>query len=89
VRQLGDGLLADGSWYEGENYHLFAHRGLWYGVELCAAAGVELPPPLVARFDEGFATPFATALPTSPSPRAATRSTRSRSGSGASPSSRS
>ena len=25
-------LLADGSWYEGENYHLFAHRGLWYGV---------------------------------------------------------
>ena len=63
VRQLGDGLLADGSWYEGENYHLFAHRGLWYGVQLCEAAGIELPPPLLARFAEGFATPFVTALP--------------------------
>src|SRR5687768_1220223 len=29
---LVHGLLPDGSWYEGENYHVFAHRGLWYGV---------------------------------------------------------
>ena len=63
VRHLADGLLADGSWYEGENYHLFAHRGLWYGVQLCEAAGIELPPALVRRFGEGFATPFLTALP--------------------------
>jgi hypothetical protein len=32
VAQLGSGLLADGTWYEGENYHQFAHRGLWYGL---------------------------------------------------------
>ncbi|HYW32869.1 MAG TPA: heparinase II/III family protein, partial [Gemmatimonas sp.] len=32
-----DGLLAEGTWYEGENYHLFAHRGLWYGAELLRA----------------------------------------------------
>ncbi|MES2522038.1 MAG: heparinase II/III family protein [Gemmatimonadota bacterium] len=32
-----DGLLADGTWYEGENYHMFAHRGLWYGAELLRA----------------------------------------------------
>ncbi|MDB4873674.1 MAG: Heparinase family protein [Gemmatimonadetes bacterium] len=60
---LGEGLLPDGTWYEGENYHLFAHRGLWYGVTMAERAGLELPPPLVDRFQRGFATPFATALP--------------------------
>ena len=60
---LEHGLLADGSWYEGENYHLFAHRGLWYGVTLANAAGMQLDADLVARFDEGSATPFLTALP--------------------------
>ncbi|HEY0969443.1 MAG TPA: heparinase II/III family protein [Gemmatimonadales bacterium] len=61
---LTHALLADGSWYEGENYHLFAHRGLWYGVALAGAAGQgPLPPELVARFDEGFVVPFQTALP--------------------------
>ena len=63
VRHLTSGLLADGTWYEGENYHLFAHRGLWYGVTIANAAGVRLDPALVARFDEAFATPFVTALP--------------------------
>lgn len=61
--QLAGGLLADGTWYEGENYHLFAHRGLWYGVTMAEAMGAVLPPELVARFEEGFATPFASALP--------------------------
>ena len=63
VAHLGGGLLADGTWYEGENYHLFAHRGLWYGVTMAETAGLELPTPLVDRFQRGFATPFATALP--------------------------
>jgi hypothetical protein len=63
VTHLTSGLLGDGTWYEGENYHLFAHRGLWYGVMIAAAAGVELPPHLIARFDEAFVTPFLTALP--------------------------
>jgi hypothetical protein len=60
---LAGGLLDDGTWYEGENYHLFAHRGLWYCVALAEANGLEIDPKLVARFDEGFAAPFATALP--------------------------
>jgi len=60
---LGAGLLADGTWYEGENYHLFAHRGLWYGVTMATRAELELPDALIERFDAGFATPFATALP--------------------------
>jgi hypothetical protein len=57
------GLLSDGSWYEGENYHFFAHRGLWYGVTMAERAGMEIPPPLRDRFQEGFAAPLATALP--------------------------
>lgn len=57
------GLLSDGSWYEGENYHFFAHRGLWYGVTMAERAGVEIPAPLVDRFQEGFAAPLATVLP--------------------------
>ena len=36
-RTSATGLLADGTWYEGENYHLFAHRGLWYGVTMAEA----------------------------------------------------
>lgn len=60
---LTSALLADGTWYEGENYHLFAHRGLWYGVTIAQALDVALPAEGVRRFHEGFATPFATALP--------------------------
>ena len=56
-------LLRDGSWYEGENYHLFAHRGLWYGVQIAERHGVALPPELERRFREGFAAPFRTLLP--------------------------
>ena len=37
---LATGLLEDGTWYEGENYHLFAHRGLWYCVALAEAASI-------------------------------------------------
>ena len=60
---LSQGLLDDGTWYEGENYHLFAHRGLWYCVTLAETAGILIEPKLVARFQAGFAAPFATALP--------------------------
>jgi len=63
VAHLARALLADGTWYEGENYHLFAHRGLWYGVTMAGVAGIPLPADLVARFDEGFAAPFLSALP--------------------------
>jgi hypothetical protein len=63
VALLDGALLADGSWYEGENYHLFAHRGLWYAVTLGEVANLPVPGPLVERFERGFATPFITALP--------------------------
>ena len=63
LAHLEDGILDDGTWYEGENYHQFAHRGLWYGLTLAERAGLELPPRIVARFDRGFAATFATALP--------------------------
>ena len=56
-------LLVDGSWYEGENYHLFAHRGLWYGVTMAERAGLALAAGDVERFQLGFSTPFLTALP--------------------------
>jgi hypothetical protein len=63
VAHLRKALLPDGTWYEGENYHLFAHRGLWYCIAMAQQAGVDIPAPLIARFDEGFVTPFLTALP--------------------------
>jgi heparinase II/III-like protein len=63
VAQLGTGLMSDGSWYEGENYHLFSHRGLWYGVVMAEAAGHEIPAELLVRFQAGFSTPFLTAFP--------------------------
>ena len=60
---LGRTLLPDGTWYEGENYHQFAHRGLWYGVMMAELAGAIIPGALAARFQAAFATPFLTALP--------------------------
>ncbi len=60
---LADGLLSDGSWYEGENYHLFAHRGLWYGVTAIESMGLGVPDGLRARFDAGFRTPLLGLLP--------------------------
>jgi hypothetical protein len=60
---LTRGLLPDGSWYEGENYHVFAHRGFWYGVTMAERLGCTLPDELVRRFEEGFALPLLTALP--------------------------
>ena len=60
---LSRGLLPDGSWYEGENYHVFAHRGLWYGVTIAEQGGCPFPTDLTRRYEEGFALPLLTALP--------------------------
>ena len=60
---LANGLLDDGSWYEGENYHLFAHRGLWYGVQLMQALDEPLSRALNARYCDGFLAPFTGLLP--------------------------
>ena len=63
IMLLREGLHTDGSWYEGENYHLFAHRGLLCAVTIAEQAGVELPSDLMQRFEAGFALPFRTVLP--------------------------
>lgn len=60
---LEHALLSDGSWYEGENYHLFAHRGLWYCVQIAERHGYVVPPELERRFREGYSSPFRTLLP--------------------------
>lgn len=60
---LGEAMLPDGTWYEGENYHLFAHRGLWYAMQMAATNGFEVPDELAARYDRGFVTPLLTSLP--------------------------
>ena len=60
---LDSGLLSDGSWYEGENYHLFAHRGLWYLVTLADDSGAQLPDESLRRFAAAFVAPLRTALP--------------------------
>lgn len=57
------GLLPDGTWYEGENYHLFAHRGLWYGVELMRAMEEPLDATLNEKYSAGFVAPFLGVLP--------------------------
>ena len=67
VAHLAKGLLSDGTWYEGENYHLFAHRGLWYGVQMAEqlelGLGENFVAPFMGRFEAGFAASFASALP--------------------------
>ncbi len=63
LQLLERGLLEDGTWYEGENYHLFAHRGLWYGMQLMHAADRSLPATLADRYAAGFITPFLGLLP--------------------------
>jgi hypothetical protein len=60
---LQHALLADGTWYEGDNYHLFALRGLWYGVTIAEARGHSLPSAQRERFQSAFSAPFLTALP--------------------------
>jgi len=60
---LEHALLGDGSWYEGENYHLFAHRGLWYAMTIAERLDRAPADALRARFDDGFVSPFRTLLP--------------------------
>jgi hypothetical protein len=64
---LDDGLLDDGLWYEGENYHWFALRGLAWGAELLRTAG-ELDlwtsgTDVGRKFRAAFRAPVLTALP--------------------------
>jgi heparinase II/III-like protein/alginate lyase len=59
------GFGGDGMWYEGENYHLFALRGLLTGATWARQAGVDLyaEPPLAERVAAALLAPARSALP--------------------------
>jgi hypothetical protein len=65
IAHLGQGFGPDGMWYEGENYHLFALRGLLTGASWARLAGVDLgsDPPLAERLEAALRAPAVTALP--------------------------
>ncbi|MEO8227940.1 MAG: heparinase II/III family protein, partial [Gemmatimonadota bacterium] len=62
---LAQGFGADGMWYEGENYHLFALQGFLNGVAWARGAGVDLvaEAPLAERLHAALLAPCLTALP--------------------------
>ncbi len=62
---LADGFGGDGMWYEGENYHLFALRGLTIGLQWAGTAGADLfaDDAVAAHLGEALMAPADTALP--------------------------
>jgi hypothetical protein len=64
---LNHGLLEDGLWYEGENYHWFALRGLGWGAEMLRTLGeIDLwvsSDGAAHKFRSAFWAPALTALP--------------------------
>lgn len=58
-----DGLLADGTWSEGENYHQFAVRGLWYLVRMHRTAERPLPDDLARRMALAWSVPLRSRWP--------------------------
>ena len=63
ANHLTQALLPDGTWFEGDNYHQFAIRGLWYAVTMCEANAVPLVREASDAFHRGIAATFVTALP--------------------------
>src|SRR5437773_7373973 len=59
------GFGPDGVWYEGENYHLFALRGLLTGVAWAAQAGIDVwaEPAPAGRLRAALLAPAHSALP--------------------------
>ncbi len=62
---LTDGFGRDGMWFEGENYHLFALRGLLIGLHWAATAGAEIlsEPTLAHHLGAALMAPALSALP--------------------------
>lgn len=62
---LADGFGADGMWHEGENYHLFALRGLLLGLQWSRIAGAELldNEAAAAHLRQALMAPADTSLP--------------------------
>jgi len=65
ISHLLQGFGQDGLWFEGENYHLFALRGLLVGLDWVRSAGVDplQEPELSTRVHAALEAPALTALP--------------------------
>ncbi|HLB54567.1 MAG TPA: heparinase II/III family protein, partial [Gemmatimonadales bacterium] len=65
VGHLADGFGSDGLWWEGENYHLFALRGLMVGLHWARAMGFDLleDPEARRHFRAVLLAPARSALP--------------------------
>ena len=65
IAHLVRGYGRDGMWYEGENYHLFALRGVLTGAAWARLAGVDFgaDPRLAARMRAALTAPSLSALP--------------------------
>ena len=65
LAHLMRGFGRDGMWYEGENYHLFALRGLLIGAGWAREAGVDIyaEQQLARRVEAALLAPTRTALP--------------------------
>lgn len=65
IGHLTDGFGSDGLWWEGENYHLFALRGLMLGIHWARAVGFELldDEALRSQFRNALLAPSRSALP--------------------------
>ena len=65
LAHLMRGFGRDGMWYEGENYHLFALRGLLIGAAWAREAGVDIyaEQQLAGRVEAALLAPTRTALP--------------------------
>lgn len=65
VGHLADGFGEDGTWFEGENYHLFALRGLLVGLGWARSLGAELleDEAVASHLRAALMAPARTALP--------------------------
>ena len=65
LAHLAHGFATDGTWYEGENYHLFALQGLLVGIGWARSAGVDAmaDPALADRLVAALHAPCLSALP--------------------------
>ena len=65
LAQLAHGFGTDGTWHEGENYHLFSLQGMLRGIRWAAQAGVDVlaDPVLATRLSAALRAPMLTALP--------------------------
>jgi hypothetical protein len=65
LAHLAHGFAADGTWHEGENYHLFALQGLITGIRWARGAAVDplADAALAGRLAEALRAPMLSALP--------------------------